>query len=300
MNNDRYRLVFNKTRGMLIAVAECAMGARKSTAGERAPMFAMPGTFVRTIAATLRRLTWTLMLAFGLVQVTGAQIVPDNAGRGPSVTAAPNGVPIVNINSPSGAGVSHNQYQQFSVDGRGALLNNATAITQTQLGGYVPGNANLGASGAAKVILNEVTGANPSHLNGYIEVAGQRADVVISNGNGISINGGGFINANRATLTTGSPVFGGDGSLAAFRVTRGGIQVEGAGFNGTSLDQIDLVARSVTINGKLWANTANVITGTNQVDYAHVGVQVIQATPTGQRWASTWPILEACTRIASA
>ncbi|MGT2455575.1 hemagglutinin repeat-containing protein [Cupriavidus basilensis] len=202
--------------------------------------------------------------------------MPDNAaGRGPGTAAAPNGTPMVNVNTPSGAGVSHNQYQQFSVDGRGAILNNATAITQTQLGGYVPGNANLGAGGPARIILNEVTGAAPSRLNGYIEVAGQRADVIISNGSGISVNGGGFINANRAMLTTGAPVFGGDGSLAAFRVIHGGIQVEGQGFNGTSLDQVDLIARSVTINGKLWANTANVITGTNQVDYADLGVHVI-------------------------
>ncbi|MGT2432841.1 two-partner secretion domain-containing protein [Cupriavidus basilensis] len=217
-----------------------------------------------------------MLVALGMVQASGAQIVPDNAaGRGPGTAAAPNGTPMVNVNTPSGAGVSHNQYQQFSVDGRGAILNNATAITQTQLGGYVPGNANLGAGGPARIILNEVTGAAPSRLNGYIEVAGQRADVIISNGSGISVNGGGFINANRAMLTTGAPVFGGDGSLAAFRVIHGGIQVEGQGFNGTSLDQVDLIARSVTINGKLWANTANVITGTNQVDYADLGVHVI-------------------------
>jgi filamentous hemagglutinin len=144
----------------------------------------------------------------------------------------------------------------------------------------VPGNANLGASGPARVILNEVTGASPSQLNGYIEIAGQRTDVVVSNLNGISINGGGFLNVNRATLTTGTPVIGGDGSLAAFRVTRGGIQVEGQGFNGTNLDQVDLIARSVAINANLWANQVDVIAGPNQVDYASLGVQVIQGEGT--------------------
>ncbi|ESH86953.1 filamentous hemagglutinin outer membrane protein [Cupriavidus sp. HPC(L)] len=274
MNNNRYRLVFNKTRGMLMAVAECANSMRKSASGETAGSAAAGA---QSVVVTLRPVAWTILLALGAVQIAGAQIVPDHAGgRGPGVGAAPNGTPLVNINAPSGAGVSHNQYQQLSVDGRGAILNNATGTTQTQLGGYIPGNANLGASGPARVILNEVIGAHPSRLNGYVEVAGQRADVVISNGNGISINGGGFINANRATITTGTPVFGGDGSLAAFRVTRGGIQLEGQGFNGTSLDQVDLIARSVTFNGALWANTANVIAGANQVDYASLGVQVIQ------------------------
>ncbi|MHA7684295.1 two-partner secretion domain-containing protein [Cupriavidus sp. PET2-C1] len=160
MNNNRYRLVFNMTRGMRVAVAACFHVAHKAAAGE------CPGTLIGRapmVVATLRPITWTVLLALGMVQASGAQIVPDGAaGRGPGVAAAPNGTPMVNINTPSGAGVSHNQYQQFSVDGRGAILNNATAITQTQLGGYVPGNANPGASGPARIILNEVTGAAPS------------------------------------------------------------------------------------------------------------------------------------------
>ncbi len=275
MNQNRYRLVFNKQRGMLMAVAECANGAHKAASGERA------GGTGRSFLATLRPIAWALLLSTGCVQLAGAQIVSDpRAGHGPTVTTAPNGTPLVGISSPSAAGVSHNQYQQFSVDQRGAILNNATVITQTQLGGYVPGNANLGASGPARVILNEVTGTAPSQLNGYIEIAGQRADVIISNVNGLSLNGVGFLNVNRATLTTGMPVFGGDGSLAAFRVTRGGIQVEGQGFNGTNLDQVDLIARSVTVNANLWANKANVIAGANQVDYASLGVQVIQGEGT--------------------
>ncbi|MGT2455576.1 ESPR-type extended signal peptide-containing protein [Cupriavidus basilensis] len=35
MNNNRYRLVFNKTSGLLMAVAECVNGMHKSAAGER-------------------------------------------------------------------------------------------------------------------------------------------------------------------------------------------------------------------------------------------------------------------------
>lgn len=50
------------------------------------------------------------------------------------------------------------------------------------------------------MILNEVNGGSPSQLHGYIEVAGQRAKVVIANA-GIS----GFINASRATPTTSTP-----------------------------------------------------------------------------------------------
>ncbi|AMP02108.1 filamentous hemagglutinin family N-terminal domain protein [Collimonas arenae] len=112
-------------------------------------------------------------------------------------------------------------------------------------------------------------------MNGYLEVAGQKAQVIISNENGITCSGCGWINTSRGVLSTGAPVFGGDGSLQAFRVTRGDIQING--LNAANTDQTDLISRSVAINGQLWANQLNVITGTNQVNFADLGVQTIQS-----------------------
>ena len=114
-----------------------------------------------------------------------------------------NGTPQVNIQTPTSAGVSVNQYQQFDVGNRGAILNNSRSNTQTQLGGWIQGNPWL-ARGEARVIVNQVNSAHPSLLNGYIEVGGRRAEVVIANPSGIAVNGGGFIHASGATLTTGS------------------------------------------------------------------------------------------------
>ncbi|WP_328516310.1 filamentous hemagglutinin N-terminal domain-containing protein, partial [Ralstonia pseudosolanacearum] len=87
----------------------------------------------------------------------------------------------------------------------------------------------------------------------YLEVAGPRAEVVIANPNGILVNGGGFINTSRATLTTGVPVFGGSGSLDAYRVTGGQITVQGAGLNASNVDQVDLIARAVSVNASVYA-----------------------------------------------
>nr|WP_236493246.1 filamentous hemagglutinin N-terminal domain-containing protein [Xanthomonas massiliensis] len=181
----------------------------------------------------------------------------------PAVVAAANGTPTVNIATPSAAGVSHNTYSQFDVGAKGAILNNSRTNAQTQLGGWVQGNPWL-ATGTARVILNEVNSANPSYLNGYVEVAGDRAEVIIANPAGIQVDGGGFLNASRATLTTGKPVFNG-GSLDAYRVEGGVIGVSGAGLDASQTDYTGLIARSLQINAGIWAQNLAVTAGSNEV-----------------------------------
>ena len=67
-------------------------------------------------------------------------------------------------------------------------------------------NPNLQRAGAsANIILNEVTSTNRSRLEGFQEVAGDRADLILANPNGITCRGCGFINTPRATLSTGQP-----------------------------------------------------------------------------------------------
>ncbi len=105
-------------------------------------------------------------------------------------------MPLVNIQTPSAAGVSRNTYEQFDVQTQGVILNNSRTNVATQLGGWVQGNPWL-ARGTARVILNEVISANPSQLMGYVEVAGSSAQVVIANPAGVTCNGCGFINASR-------------------------------------------------------------------------------------------------------
>lgn len=224
----------------------------------------------------------TLIAYIGQPLVATAEIIASQgaaANNRPTVDATANGLPLVQIATPSAAGVSHNQYTTFNVDPAGVILNNAQNTALTQQAGYVTANPNL-VNGAARVILNEVTSTNRSQLNGYTEVAGQQAEVIIANPNGISCNGCGFINTSRGILTTGTPVIGAGGSLDAFRVTSGDIQIGTAGLNATNLTQLDLITRSVQVNGELWANNLNVITGSNQVDYTTLGVQIIQGQGT--------------------
>ncbi|MBN45208.1 MAG: adhesin [Methylophaga sp.] len=205
---------------------------------------------------------------------TYADIIADPnapATQQPIINETANGLPLVNIQSPSAEGVSRNSYRQFDVKSKGAILNNSNKNTQTQLGGWVQGNPYL-AGGTAKVILNEVNSQNPSLLNGYIEVAGSRAQVVIANPAGISCSGCGFINANRATLTTGKPILN-NGNLLGYRVGGGKINFLGNGLDTSQTNFTDVIARAVNVNAGIWANTLNITTGTNQISIDKKGNQ---------------------------
>ncbi|MEP7731425.1 filamentous hemagglutinin N-terminal domain-containing protein, partial [Marinomonas primoryensis] len=189
-----------------------------------------------------------------------------NTAHAPSFDTAANGVPIVNINAPSAQGVSRNEYDQLNVDAQGLIFNNSTSIVQTQLAGYVDGNKHLGGN-SASIILNEVMGNRRSALNGYMEIAGQRAQLIIANQHGITCNGCGFINTSRGMLTTGASVFDAFGNLSGFDVSRGDVDITGLGFNDTDTDEVDILARSVSLNANMWANQATIITGDNVINY---------------------------------
>ena len=157
-----------------------------------------------------------------------------------SLDRAGNGVPIINIATPNGSGLSHNQFHDYNVGAQGLILNNgATQTSVTQLGGHIVGNPNLKNSVAAQAILNEVISGNPSQLRGYAEVAGQSARVIVANPYGITCNGCGFINSPRVTLTTGKPVLD-NGRLDRFQVDQGSVAIEGAGLNATNVDRFEI------------------------------------------------------------
>ncbi|ENE7483863.1 hemagglutinin repeat-containing protein [Escherichia albertii] len=266
MNRNCYRVIFNKARGMLMVVADIARSGRAGSSPS-----SRTGYPRRQRICRVTPLAFSLWLASGIVHsVSAAGIVADHNAPGhqqPTIMQTANGIPQINIQTPSAGGVSHNTYSQFDVSNHGVILNNSHKNVQTQLGGMVAGNPWL-AKGEARIILNEVNSRNPSQLNGFVEVAGKKAQVVIANPAGISCDGCGFINANRATLTTGQPQMK-NGSLTGFNVERGEIRVAGKGMDASRTDYTDIIARSVKINAGIWAQDLKVTTGRNNVDIAH-------------------------------
>ncbi|CAI0711178.1 hemagglutinin repeat-containing protein [Serratia marcescens] len=269
MNKHCYRLIFSRTHGELRVVSELARSC-SSEPGQRIGSGITAGS---RLWVTVRRSVWLLGLLMFAGPVMADGIVADggaNPSQRPEVINTQNGLPQVNITAPNQAGVSHNQYQQFDVDAKGAILNNSAVMTSTQMAGMIQGNPNLNPNSApARVILNEVNSNNPSQLRGFMEVAGGKAQVIVANPAGIVCNGCGTINAGRMTLTTGKPQLNADGSLAGYQVERGVVRIEGGGLNGDArhdTEYVDILARAVEVNAGVWAKEGvSVVAGRNRV-----------------------------------
>ena len=194
--------------------------------------------------------------------------------RQATVGQAGNGITLVNVAGPSAAGVSRNDYTNFNVPQNGVILNNSYQMSNTKLGGYVPGNANM-MRGSANVIVNEVTSHNPTDMKGFIEVAGRKASVVVANPNGITVDGGGFINTDRAVLTTGKTEYDSKGNLNSYRVEQGRISINGNGLNVKDANALQILTEATTVNAGVWANTIETRTGKNTIDANTLNTQKI-------------------------
>lgn len=194
---------------------------------------------------------------------------------------------VIDIAAANSAGVSHNRMNSFNVGADGAVFNNIAngAADSILLKQQLAANAHLNGN-MAKLILTEVTGTGKTNLNGMLEIAGQKADLVIANPNGIVGKGFGFINVGRATLTTGVPKFGADGNLNGFSIAKGTIDIQNAGLTEEQRkdyrpDKLDIMARAIKINDELWADyEMNIIAGSNDVKYKEDGSLAVQATNT--------------------
>ena len=271
MNKRHYKVIFSRVLNQLVVVSELAKSQGKAQSENMSLEQEKTGLF--STALSLNPIHFSLMLALGFVflspsvQAEDMAIRADKSAPGnqqPTVLQTGNGIPQVNIQAPSQAGVSRNQYSQFDVAEKGAVLNNARKASQTQMAGWVQGNPNL-ARGEAKVILNEVNSANPSRLKGYVEVAGKKADVVIANPSGIQCDGCGVINAGRTTLTTGKAEVE-NGELKGYRVQGGKVSVGQKGMDTSKADYTDIIADKAEIKGGVWGNKVKVTTGKNKVD----------------------------------
>ncbi|EFB1110344.1 TPA: filamentous hemagglutinin N-terminal domain-containing protein [Escherichia coli] len=219
-----------------------------------------------TVGKALTPIAILMMLSFPVASQAAGLVIKNG-----TVYNA-NGVPVVDINKPNGSGLSHNIWDNLNVDKNGVVFNNSANESSTSLAGNIQGNSNL-TSGSAKVILNEVTSKNPSTINGMMEVAGDKADLIIANPNGITVNGGGSINTGKLTLTTGTPDIQ-DDKLAGYSVNGGTITLGKL----DNASPTEILSRNVVVNGKVSADELNVVAGNNYVNAAGQVTGSVSAT----------------------
>ena len=218
-----------------------------------------------------------------VVYAEGLSLVVDGTTNS-NVTTAANGVPIVNIASPNDGGLSYNRFRDYNVNESGLIINNATGgdkgVTNSNLAGLILDNPNLVNSGSASVILNEVTSNNKSYLNGYTEIAGDNADLIIANPNGIAINGAGFINVAKLTTIVGNSNYQ-DSNLDDLTFNLAGDNyIDGAGFlpkltiSGLGLDleevaQTNIIANAMEIVAPIYGgdNIVNIKSANSNFNY---------------------------------
>ena len=190
---------------------------------------------------------------------------------------ARNNVPIVNIANPNSDGLSHNKFIHYNVGSEGLILNNSKQTNvDTQLGGIIFGNNNL--TNNATLILNEVTSTNRSSLKGWTEVAGQKANLIIANPNGLTINGTGFINTSNITLTTGSATFN-DNQFNGFTINGGDVLIEGAGLDVSNQDSASVYSHYLQLNSSINAKNLDIKLGQNIINESG---NITQSSNSGQ------------------
>lgn len=231
------------------------------------------------------KLRWAIASLFLVAQLPqafagGVTVAPGPGGTPQLQNQA--GVPIVNIVAPNGAGLSHNQFLDYNVDRQGLVLNNALQAGQSQLAGQLAANPQFQGQ-AASVILNEVISRNASALNGAQEIFGRSADYVLANPNGISVNGGSFINTPNANLVVGRPELN-DGKLQGLntRDATGHLQIQGQGLANRE-GSINLIAPRIDSQGRIDArDQLNLTVGRNQLDYPSGQVRSVDPAGTTQ------------------
>ncbi|TEW30120.1 YopT-type cysteine protease domain-containing protein [Histophilus somni] len=306
MNKNCYKLIFSKTRGCLVPVAECITSAVDSGSSDSVVVSEKTDeedrqgsiedyrlsnvclsvkTFLNPVSSALC-LNWksvsvlllSMVAAPNFAQSAGAtktekkpqltditstnnnndvqldtsyknQTGAENTVASTKLYKTENNVIVIDIAKPNDKGISDNRFQKFNIP-NGAVFKNNKDQQRSELVGYLEGNKNL-ADKEAKVILNQVTGSELSQIKGALEILGTKADLVIANQNGITLNGVKTINAGRFVATTSSTIDPSNGTMEFNITDKGTVTIDVNGFATDNLPYLDIIAKKIEQKGTI-------------------------------------------------
>ncbi len=194
-----------------------------------------------------------------------------NSAYQATLKSSADGVDVVDITAPTVSGVSINHFNTLN-NTKGLIFNNSQYDGTYNIGGFVAGNVNMNQPGsnAAAIILNQVNGTSRSHFSNVTEIFGADAKFIISNPNGVTCNGCGFIGAPKITFTTGNPTYNNGDWTGNLSINNGDVKIDSLGLlnDNSDIDYVDIIAKSVEIVGELSSNNeVNILAGRNDFDY---------------------------------
>lgn len=189
---------------------------------------------------------WLLISAGGLSAAHAQGVVAARGNTATQISVNANGrVDVVPASAPDG--VSYNGFDRFNVSAAGLAFQNSAV--------------------RARSIIAEVLSAAPSQIEGPVEVVGPRANLILANQNGITVNGGSFVNFGSVALTTGSVALRAqtqpDGQTQNYvdvTTRQGQITVGPDGLSG-DLIRLELIAKTIDLQGPV-SNTYSSPTAT--------------------------------------
>ncbi|WP_311969049.1 hemagglutinin repeat-containing protein [Pseudomonas baltica] len=230
-------------------------------------MIPLPLPLFRLRHDPLRWIIASLLLAPALASAQDG-IQPAPGPNGAIAGVDPNGsATVITPVAPNANGDSVNFFELYNVAREGVVINNSLSAGESQLAGYLAANPQYQGR-AADMIFNYVIGQEQSRILGTQEIFGQAADYVLANPNGIYVNGGGFINAPRASFLVGRPDIDGTGVVYLDSLRGDGLLEVGPKGLQNPQGSISLIAPRIETTGDLTnQGQLDIIAGNNRLRY---------------------------------
>ncbi|ANF60392.1 YopT-type cysteine protease domain-containing protein [[Haemophilus] ducreyi] len=318
MNNKRYKLIFSKVKNCLVPVAEnikSASGNSGSSSNSKiaedqeeepdslacslsplsssihlglhnhSPLKVFKGKSLSVVLLSLMPAT-PLLAQQNYAEALNGKVYVDSQHSSTRIYEqktndnSKDGIVVVEIANPEVDGVSDNRFKEFNIP-NSAVFNNSRTESTSQLVGKL--HANIQLQKEAKLILNQVTGDHESNIQGALEVAGKKADLIIVNPNGITLNGVKTINTDRFVVSTSDIIPHRENGLLSVR--NGKVTIDKGGVATNGLSHFEVVARNIDQKGKITVaktenqksvNPANITFAAGSLNY---NLKTREATP---------------------